>query len=120
MIRPELKNLDLEKRQSFLTEFALTNLNQLILEPDSGRTQTLNHQFEMKPRPSHVEPAATHKCLIAFEVPNEFLLGMIILVATENRLWTNWRPASPSTRKAWPTKSSSSPNCSMAQPSRKW
>jgi formylglycine-generating enzyme len=86
VIRLEVKNLDLEKRQPFLTEFALTNLNQLMLEPDPGATQTLTHQFEMEPMPSHVEPGATHECLIAFEVPNEFLLGMIILVATENRL----------------------------------
>jgi len=86
-VRMEVTNLDREKSQPFITEFALTNLNQQFFDSDAGATQTLTHQFNMVPMPVHIEPGASHECLVAFEVPNEVLLGMVILLASEKSLF---------------------------------
>lgn len=85
-VRMEVTNLDDEKPQPFVTEFALTNLSQLNCHVDEGATQLLMHQHEIKPMPNRLEPGASHECVVAFQVPNVALHEMIILIASEKRL----------------------------------
>lgn len=88
-VRMQVTNLDEKARQPFSTEFALTNLNQQQFATDLGASQTLMHKFEMTPMPTELEPKGTHECLVAFELPNEPMLGMLILIATERRFMKN-------------------------------
>jgi formylglycine-generating enzyme len=86
-VQLKVTNNNEQKSQPFSAEFFLTNLKQENFLPDADLTQKLISRMNLLPMPSEVEPAASHSLLIAFEVPNEALMEMLILVATEpNRM----------------------------------